>query len=123
MIRSISSEKTGSYLDADIGGLTSFTPGLPEHKQRLAPLSLGGKKMVSVFSIKEKELRDLFSKFGNKRHPLCARCNVRAANMQPDTCSISYAPKAWFTDGRVCPRLNKQEKEIYKKLRRGQEGA
>lgn len=79
--------------------------------------------MAKVVNIKERALRDLQHNFGTKRHPLCAKCKVRSAPREPDTCSISYAPKAWFTDGRTCPRLRKQDKEpLFKKLRRGTEG-
>ena len=79
--------------------------------------------MVSVVSIKEKELRDLYREFGDQRHPLCTECRVKSLARQAGTCAISYAPKAWFTDGRRCPRLAKQERELpFKKLRRGTEG-
>ena len=79
--------------------------------------------MVSVISIKEKELRALYSEFGDQRHPLCAECKVKSLSKQSGTCAITYAPKAWFTDGRKCPRLIRQDKQInFPKLRRGQEG-
>lgn len=78
--------------------------------------------MGYVVNIKEKALRDLHHNYGTKRHPLCATCKVKSAPREPGTCSISYAPKAWFTDGRNCPRLLKQERVMYPKLRRGTEG-
>jgi len=79
--------------------------------------------MAKVVNIKEKALRDLFGSYGDQRHPLCAKCTVKSLPSQEGTCAISYAPKAWFTDGRNCPRLLKQERRvIYPKLRRGTEG-
>ena len=80
--------------------------------------------VTKVVNIKEKALRDLFARYGDQRHPLCAKCNVRSLDKQAGTCAISYAPKAWFKeDGSKCPRLLKQAKVLpFKKLRRGTEG-
>ena len=74
-----------------------------------------------VINIKERALPNLLEKFGSKRHPLCSTCRVKSLPKQEGTCGISYAPKAWFTEGRRCPRLDKQEVG-FKKLRRGTEG-
>lgn len=79
--------------------------------------------VAKVVNIKEKALRDLFSRYGDQRHPLCADCTVKSLSYQAGTCAINYAPKAWFIEGRKCPRLKKQAKVIpFKKLRRGTEG-
>ena len=61
-----------------------------------------------VIDIRGKVLRDLYQEFGDQRHQLCTKCQVKSLAKQIGTCAICYVPKAWFTDGRICPRLAKQ---------------